>query len=31
MEGFFTLPVWGLIFSGVYTLRGLYLEFYGIS
>ena len=23
------LPVWGLIFGGAYTLRGLFSEFYG--
>ena len=27
---FFTLPVWGLIFGGAYTWRGLFSEFYGI-
>ena len=29
-EGFFALPVWGLIFGGAYTWRGLFSEFYGI-
>ena len=29
--GFFALPVWGLIFGGAYTWRGLFLEFYGMS
>ena len=29
--GFFALPVWGLIFGGAYTWRGLFSEFYGIS
>ena len=28
--GFFALPVWGLIFGGAYTWRGLFSEFYGI-
>ena len=28
--GFFALRVWGLIFGGVYTWRGLFSEFYGI-
>ena len=28
--GFFTLPVWRLIFGGAYTWRGLFSEFYGI-
>ena len=28
--GFFALRVWGLIFGGAYTWRGLFLEFYGI-
>ena len=28
--GVFALPVWGLIFGGAYTWRGLFLEFYGI-
>ena len=28
--GFFALPVWGLIFGGAYTWRGLFLEFYGM-
>ena len=27
---FFALPVWGLIFGGAYTWRGLFSEFYGI-
>ena len=27
--GFFVLPVWGLIFGGAYTWRGLFSEFYG--
>ena len=27
--GFFALPVWGLIFGGAYTWRGLFSEFYG--
>ena len=26
---FFVLRVWGLIFGGVYTWRGLFSEFYG--
>ena len=29
--GFFALPVWGLIFGGAYTWRGLFSEFYGIN
>ena len=29
--GFFALRVWGLIFGGAYTWRGLFSEFYGIS
>ena len=29
--GFFALMVWGLIFGGAYTWRGLFSEFYGIS
>ena len=29
-RGFFALPVWGLIFAGAYTWRGLFSEFYGI-
>ena len=29
--GFFALRIWGLIFGGVYTWRGLFSEFYGIS
>ena len=29
-EGFFVLPVWGLIFGDAYTWRGLFSEFYGI-
>ena len=28
--GFFALRVWGLIFGGAYTWRGLFSEFYGI-
>ena len=28
--GFFALRVWGLIFGGAYTRRGLFSEFYGI-
>ena len=28
--GFFTLPVWRLIFGGAYTWRGIFSEFYGI-
>ena len=28
--GFFALRVWGLIFGGAYTWRGLFFEFYGI-
>ena len=28
-EGFFALPVWGDIFVGAYTWRGLFSEFYG--
>ena len=28
---FFALQVWGLIFGGAYTWKGLILEFYGIS
>ena len=27
--GLFALPVWGLIFGGSYTWRGLFSEFYG--
>ena len=27
--GVFALPVWGLIFGGAYTRRGLFSEFYG--
>ena len=27
--GFFVLRVWGLIFGGAYTWRGLFSEFYG--
>ena len=29
--GVFALPVWGHIFGGAYTWRGLFSEFYGIS
>ena len=29
-EGFFALRVWGLIFGGAYTWRGLFSEFYGM-
>ena len=29
--GFFALLVWGLIFGGAYTWRGLFSEFYGIK
>ena len=29
--GVFTLRVWGLIFGGAYTWRGLFSEFYGIN
>ena len=29
--GFFALRVWGLIFGGAYTWRGLFSEFYGTS
>ena len=29
--GFFVLPVWGLIFGGAYTWRGLFSEFYSIA
>ena len=29
--GFFALRIWGLIFGAVYTWRGLFSEFYGIS
>ena len=28
-EGFFALPVWWLLFGGVYTWRGLFSEFHG--
>ena len=27
-EGFFPLPVWGLIFGGAYKWRGLFSEFF---
>ena len=30
-RGFFALSVWGLIFEGAYTWRGLFSEFYGID
>ena len=29
--GFFALRVWGLLFEGAYTPRGLFSEFYGTS
>ena len=29
--GFFALRVWGLLFGGAYTPRGLFSEFYGTS
>ena len=29
--GFFALQIWGLIFGGAYTRRGLFSEFYGIA
>ena len=29
--GFFALPIWGLIFEGAYTRKGLFSEFYSIS
>ena len=29
--GFFALRVWGLIFRGAYTRRGLFSEFYGMQ
>ena len=29
--GLFALPVWGLIFGGAYTWRGLFSEFYGFG
>ena len=30
-EGFLRYDIWGLIFEGAYTWRGLFSEFYGIS
>ena len=30
-RGDFALPVWGLIFGGAYTWRGLFSKFYGIT
>ena len=29
--GFFALPLWGYLFGGGYTRRGLFSEFYGSS
>ena len=29
--GFFALKIWGVIFGGAYTRRGLFSEFYGIA